>query len=106
METKGTPLFRKHFSEGDLILTCKLLVEKNGIRSIEWITGHHRDTIGNLLTDIAEHATEMNEFLIRELGLTPTQCDEFWIFIKESKRNLSQDAQDRVSLAMHGSAQT
>lgn len=66
METKGTPLFRKLLSEDENILICKLLVEKNGIRGIERITGHHRDTIGDLLTDIAEHATEMNEFLIRE----------------------------------------
>jgi len=39
-------------------------VEKNGIRSIERITGHHRDTIGRLLEDMAEHAELMNDFLV------------------------------------------
>ncbi len=49
METKGTPLYRKHLSEEEIINVCKHLVEKNGVRSIERLTGHHRDTIGVLL---------------------------------------------------------
>jgi hypothetical protein len=60
-ETKGTPLYRKRLSEDEIINICKHLVEKNGIRSIERITGHHRDTIGRLLEDMAEHAEEMND---------------------------------------------
>jgi hypothetical protein len=31
-------------------------MEKNGIRSIERITGHHKDTIGLLIEDLAFHA--------------------------------------------------
>ncbi|MDR1992153.1 MAG: hypothetical protein LBQ98_01425 [Nitrososphaerota archaeon] len=46
METKGTPLYRKHLTEQQITTICKHLVEKNGIRSIERLTGHHRDTIG------------------------------------------------------------
>jgi hypothetical protein len=42
METKGTPLFNKKLSESEIINICKHFVEKNGIRSIERITGHHR----------------------------------------------------------------
>ncbi|PXF61891.1 MAG: hypothetical protein C4B59_01285 [Candidatus Methanogaster sp.] len=53
METKGTPLYQKHLSESEIINICKHLIEKNGIRSIERITGHHRDTIGRLLEDMA-----------------------------------------------------
>ena len=60
METKGTPLYRKHMQKKEIVNVCKHLVEKNGIRSIERITGHHRDTIGNLLTDIAEHAKTLD----------------------------------------------
>jgi len=85
METKGTPLFRKHLSETEIISICKHFIEKNGIRSIERITGHHRDTIGNLLTDIAEYATQMNDLLTKELKLTPIECDEFWTFVKKTK---------------------
>ncbi|MBI2774392.1 hypothetical protein HYX58_00065 [Candidatus Dependentiae bacterium] len=101
METKGTPLYRKHMSEEEIILICKHLVEKNGIRSIERITGHHRDTIGNLLTDIGEHAKSMNEYLIKKLKLTPMECDEFWAFVKKSKRKLTPKAEIALRLVVH-----
>jgi len=103
METKGTPLFNKKLTESEIINICKHFVEKNGIRSIERITGHHRDTIGNLLKDIAEQAKQMNEFLIQNVGLSTIECDEFWTFVKKNKRKLSIQAQNQISLAMHGS---
>ena len=102
METKGTPLYRKHLSESEIINICKHLVEKNGIRSIERITGHHRDTIGRLLEDMAEHALEMNEYLIKTLGLTPLECDELWNFVKKNKKILSPAAQIGLKKVMHG----
>ena len=86
METKGTPLYRKQLSESEIINICKHLVEKNGIRSIERLTGHHRDTIGRLLEDMAEHAEEMNAYLIKNLGLTPFECDELWNFVKKKTK--------------------
>ena len=101
-ETKGTPLYRKHMSEDEILNICKHLVEKNGIRSIERITGHHRDTIGNLLTDMAEHAKSMNEYLIKNLKLTPMECDEFWTFVKKSKRRLTPKAAIVLKSVLHG----
>ena len=102
VETAGTPLYQKHLSEKEIILICKLLVEKNGIRSIERITGHHRDTIGRLLEDMAEHAERMNEYLIREMGLTPFECDELWSTVKKNRRKLSEKAQFGLKKVMHG----
>ncbi len=102
METKGTPLYWKHLSESEIINICKHLVEKNGIRSIERITGHHRDTIGRLLEDIAEHAAEMNEYLIKTLGLTPLECDELWSNVKKNKKILSPAAQIGLKRVMPG----
>ena len=93
VETSDTPLYRKQLPESEIITICKHLVEKNGIRSIERITGHHRDTIGRLLEDMAEHAEQMNEYLIRELGLTPFECDELWAMVKKNRKKLSQAAQ-------------
>ncbi len=100
METKGTPLFNKKMSEREIINICKHFVERNGIRSIGRLTGHHRDTIGNLLSDIVEHAEQMNDFLIHDLKLTPIECDEFWSFVKKKKRNLSIHAQNQILLAL------
>ncbi|MDP7264334.1 MAG: IS1 family transposase, partial [Candidatus Thermoplasmatota archaeon] len=69
METKGGPLYRKHLNKEQVINICKHLVEKNGIRSIERITGHHRDTIGRLLEDLAIHAFSVNDTLLNEIEL-------------------------------------
>jgi hypothetical protein len=82
----NTPLYRKQLSESEIIGIYKHLVEKNGIRSIERITGHHRDTIGRLLEDMAEHAEQMNDYLIRNLDLTPFECDELWSVVKKQKK--------------------
>ena len=71
METKGTPLYRKRMSEDKIIEICKHPVEKNGTRSIERITGHHRNTIGRLLGDRKEHASKVNECFIRNLYWDP-----------------------------------
>lgn len=102
METKGTPLYRKHLPESEIINICKHLVEKNGLRSIERITGHHRDTIGHLLDDMAEHAEHMNEYLIHDVGLTPIECDELWTFVKKNKRKLNPAAQIALKKVMRG----
>jgi transposase-like protein len=103
METKGTPLFNKKLPESEIINICKHFVEKNGIRSVERLTGHHRDTIGHLLSDIAEQAERMNNFLIHDVKLSPIECDEFWSFVKKKKRTLSDHARNQISLATRGS---
>ncbi len=103
METKGTPLYRRRLSEEEITQICKLLVEKNGIRSIERITGHHRDTIGRLLEDLAEHAEKMNEYLITNVGLSPMECDELWSMVKKNRKKLSTMAQLNLKKVMHGS---
>jgi transposase-like protein len=103
METKGTPLYRKHLSEEEIIKICKHLVEKNGVRSIERLTGHHRDTIGVLLEDMAEHALNVSAYLMKNLGLSQYECDEFWTFVKKKRKHLSEKARLSLKLVMPGS---
>jgi len=103
VETANTPLYHKHLPKSDIIQICKHLVEKNGIRSIERITGHHRDTIGRLLEDLACHAEMMNDFLLREIEIGQFELDEMWSFIKKNKRRLSRKAQGQLAKVMHGS---
>lgn len=52
---------------------------------------NHLDTIGNLLTDGAEHTTQMKKTLIREPGLTPVEYDEFRMLVKNIKRSSESD---------------
>lgn len=103
VETAGTPLYRRHLSKKEIIHTCKLLVEKNGVRSIERITGHHRDTISNLLRDMAGHAVAMNGFLMHDVGLDEMEVDELWCTVKKNKRKLSAAAHKQLKKATHGS---
>ncbi|MCX6666217.1 MAG: hypothetical protein NT038_09220, partial [Euryarchaeota archaeon] len=103
VETMNTPLYHKHLSKEKIINICKHLVEKNGIRSIERITGHHRDTISRLLEDMACHAEMMNEFLLKDVKLGQIEMDELWSFIKKNKRKLTRKAQKQIAKVMHGS---
>jgi len=103
VETANTPLYYKHLSKLQIIQICKHLVEKNGIRSIERITGHHRDTIGRLLEDLALHAELINDILLNEVKLGQFEVDEMWTFIKKNKKTLSKKAQEQLMKVMHGS---
>ncbi len=104
-ETILTPLYRKHLSEEEITKISKLLVEKNGIRSIERITGHHRDTIGNLLEDLAEHAQEVNKTFLRDLNLTQYEMDELWTTVKKNRKKLSLTAQMQLKKVVSMSIQ-
>ncbi len=102
VETANTPLYHKHLSKEDIIQICKHLVEKNGIRSIERITGIHRDTIGHLLEELALHAEYVNDILMNEIKLGQFEVDEMWTTIKKNRRKLSREAQIQMTKAMHG----
>ncbi len=102
VETANTPLYHKHLSKEDIIQICKHLVEKNGIRSIERMTGIHRDTIGHLLEELALHAEYVNDILMNEIKLGQFEVDEMWTTIKKNRRKLSREAQIQMAKAMHG----
>lgn len=102
VDTANTPLYHKHLPMPEIINICKHLAEKNGIRSIERLTGHHRDTIGKLLEDLALHAEMVNSLLIQEVKLEQFEVDEMWTFIKKKKRKLSREAQVQMSKVMPG----
>lgn len=88
MDTIGTAVYRKHLPKEEIKLIYRLFIEKNGIRSIERITGHHRDTISNLLKDtIKNEKTE--EYLINQIGLTAEECEKLWALL-EKKRTSSR----------------
>jgi transposase-like protein len=84
VETKNTIFYNCKLSEDKIILICKLWVEKNGIRAIERITGIHRDTVSYVVEDLARHAKEVTDFLIKDIELTEVQMDEMWSFIKKN----------------------
>jgi len=91
MDTVGTAVYRKHLSGDEIKLVYRLFLEKNGIRSIERITGHHRDTISHLIKDTVRNK-KTEEYLVKKIGLTATECEKLWVRLekkREAPRRLS-----------------
>jgi len=101
-ESKGTIFYNRHLTEEQIILICKLLVEKNGIRAIERIMEIHRDTVSSIIEDLAQHAREVSDFLITNVGLSHIEVDEMWSFVKKSKRKLNKELLDQINLVTAG----
>lgn len=101
-ETKGTVFYNRHLTEEQIILICKLLVEKNGIRAIERIMEIHRDTISSVIGDLARQAREVTDYLIKDVGLTKVQVDELWSFVKKNKRKLTKEMLTQIDMAIAG----
>ena len=71
------------------IIIASMLVEGNSIRSIERITGVHRDTIIRLGIKLGERARELSNSLLVNIKCNQLQVDEIWCFVGKKKKNLS-----------------
>lgn len=76
----------------DKSLMClNLLVEGCSVRSIERITGVHRDTILDLLVTVGAKCEKLMDERIHNLSVKDVQADEIWGFVgmkeKTKKRN-------------------
>ena len=63
------------------------LAEGNSIRSIERMTGIHRDTIMRLGVDIGEKCELLMDCKMRNLECRKIEVDELWGFIGKKKKN-------------------
>ncbi|MCL2135823.1 MAG: hypothetical protein FWH37_09840 [Candidatus Bathyarchaeota archaeon] len=41
---------------------------------------------------MAEHAVEVSEYLVKNVGFSQFECDELWAFVKKKKKHLSEAA--------------
>lgn len=64
------------------------LAEGSSIRSIERITGIHRDTIMRLGVRIGQGCTDLMGAKMRNLPCTRLEFDEIWGFIGKKERNV------------------
>jgi transposase-like protein/IS1 family transposase len=80
-ETHTAPLdaMRIPFAKAELIL--KLMVEGMAIRSIERLTGVHRDTIMDLLVLAGDRCEKLMEKKISKVPVSDVQADEIWGFV-------------------------
>jgi len=62
-------------------LILSQLTEGNSIRSIERMTGVHRDTIMRLLVRAGDNAKALHDERMRDLQSKFIQCDEIWTYV-------------------------
>jgi transposase-like protein/IS1 family transposase len=79
----------------EVVKVLQLLVEGCSIRSIERITGLHRDTILNLLVVAGEKCEKLMGRLIVNVPVKDVECDEIWGFVgKKQKQVRPEDDQN------------
>jgi hypothetical protein len=71
-------------------LIVSALAECNSIRSIERITGVHRDTIMRLGVRVGQGCAKLMDAKMRGLTCSRIECDEVWGFIGKKKKNTSR----------------
>src|SRR5580765_6968199 len=69
------------------IAVISMLAEGSSIRSIERITGIHRDTIMRLGVRVGEGCAKLHDEKMRGLKCKLIEVDEIWGFIGKKKKN-------------------
>jgi IS1 family transposase len=70
-----------------------LLVEGTSLRSVERLTGVHRDTAMRLTLRAGRACTRMLDRRMIGLELEHLQCDEIWTFVRKKQAHLTTDEQ-------------
>lgn len=77
-------------------LAVSMLAEGNSIRSIERMTGAHRDTIMRLGVRVGEGCAKIQNDRLRNLGCKNVEVDEIWGFVGAKRKNA-----DRIGAYMN-----
>jgi len=66
------------------------LVEGNSIRSVERMTGIHRDTIMRLMVRIGQKCESLLDKTMQNLSCKNIQMDEIWCYVGKKQRHLKE----------------
>jgi len=72
------------------------LVEGVSVRSIERMTGVHRDTVLRLMVRVAGAAASYSDRTLRDLPCERIEVDEIWAYVAKKQRNVSPDDNRRL----------
>src|SRR6266436_6171264 len=72
------------------VLIVSQLAEGTSIRSIERITGVHRDTIMRLGVRIGEACARIHDEKMRDLNCSNIEVDEIWGYVKKKRSSLRE----------------
>ena len=81
-ETHGTPLYRLRTPPAEIGRALLVVLRRGSLRAAEEVTGHKYETIGQWLRLAARHAAALEDALVRDLGLSAVEVDEFWSFVR------------------------
>src|SRR6266853_2959328 len=73
------------------VTVVSALVEGNSIRSIERLTGVHRDTICRLLVQVGDRCAEIMDGTMRNLRCGNVECDEIWTYCGKKQKHVRDD---------------
>jgi len=77
-------------SEEKQQIVISALVEGSSIRSIERMTGIHRDTIMRLMVRIGEKCESLLDKEMRGLSCQNFQMDEIWCYVGKKQKHLKE----------------
>ena len=80
-ERTNTVFYDLRTEEEKVLLALKLLLTGKSLRSIAEVLEIGLDTVIRWLSRTADQSEDVNEVLIRELELSLTELDEFWIIV-------------------------
>lgn len=69
------------------VMAVSMLCEGNSIRSVERMTGIHRDTIMRLGVRMGEACAKLQDEKMRDIQSAEIQVDEIWGFVGKKKKN-------------------
>jgi IS1 family transposase len=69
----------------------RALVEGCSIRSVERLTGHHRDTIMRVLNSAGKQAKMVMNTLMKDIRAESLQIDELWTFVGKKDSQLTPE---------------
>jgi IS1 family transposase len=73
------------------LLVLHMLVEGNSLRSIQRLTGVHRDTVAWLMVRAGERCRALLDSRMRGVRLNHLQLDELWTFVKKKQGHLREE---------------
>ena len=87
-EDHATPLDTMRLPMDKATAILKLMVEGMSVRSIERITGVHRDTIMRLLLLAGERSQQLMDSKMRNLRTRYVQVDEIWCYVGKKRKQV------------------
>ena len=80
-----------HLRREKRVAIVNLMCEGCSIRSVERITGVHRDTIGRLLLRVGKHCERIMADRLAGLQCDQLEIDELWTFVGKKQRHVGPD---------------